>query len=198
MNRVRISGVILAAGPSRRFGVDPPKQLVLVDGEPLVRRIVRRAAEANLFEVIVVTGHAAVRVEKALQGLSVRTISNPRFREGQSTSVKAGLAAVDECAAAAMFVPVDQPRLSSSVMDALVDLYQQTAAPIVVPAYHGRRGAPVVIDRSLFSELAAIEGDSGGRQIFPLHEESIVELALGSDDSLQDLDTLADLEALGD
>jgi len=197
MNRVRVSGVILAAGPSRRFGEDPPKQLALFEGEPLVRRVVRQAVDSHLAEVIVVTGLAAARVERTLQDLGVRIASNPRFREGQSTSVKVGLAAVDERSAAAMFVPVDQPRLSTSIINALLDCYQQTAAPIVVPAYQGRRGAPTVIGRSLFGELSAIEGDSGGRQIFPLHEPSIVELALAREDALRDLDTFEDLERLG-
>ena len=198
MSRVRVSGVILAAGPSSRFGDDPPKQLVLVDGEPLVRRVVRQAVDSHLAEVIVVTGLAAARVETTLQDLGVRVVCNPRFREGQSTSVKVGLAAVDKSAAAVIFVPVDQPRLSAAVINALVDRYEQTEAPIVVPAFQGRRGAPAVIDRVLFGELAALEGDSGGRQIFPRHEQRIVELALDSDDPLRDVDTHEDLEALGD
>jgi molybdenum cofactor cytidylyltransferase len=197
MDRARVSGVILAAGPSRRFGDDPPKQLALVEGEPLVRRVVRRSVESDLAEVIVVTGMAAARVERALEDLGVRIVSNPRFREGQSSSVKVGLAAVDRRSAAAMFVPVDQPGLSTSIINTLLECYRQTASAIVVPTYQGRRGAPAVISRSLFGELAAIEGDSGGRQIFSRYEPHIFEFALASEDALRDLDTLEDLERLG-
>lgn len=198
MNQVRVSGVILAAGPSRRFGSKPPKQLALIDGEPLVRRVVRQANHSRLSEVIVVVGMAASRVEETIEDLGARIVRNPRFAEGQSISVRAGLAAVDDSAAAAVFVPADQPRLSAAVIDALIDRYQQTGAPIVVPTHEGRRGAPVLIDRALFGELAAIEGDAGGRQIFPAHEESIVEVALTSGEPLRDLDTPEDLQILGD
>lgn len=198
MSRVWVSGVILAAGPSRRFGDDPPKQLAVVDGEPAVRRIVRQAVESHLSEVVVVTGKAAMRVAKTLEDLGVRVVHNPLFREGQSSSVRVGLEAVDARAAAAMFVPADQPRLSVPVINALVDCYRETGAPIVVPTYAGRRGAPVLISRALFAELATIQGDAGGRQIFPRHEERIVELALSSDAPLRDVDTPDDLRTLDD
>lgn len=198
MNRIRVSGVVLAAGPSRRFGTDPPKQLAIVDGEPLVRRVVGEALDSDLTEVLVVTGLAAARVEMALEDLGVRVVGNPRFHDGQSTSVKAGLAAVEEHAAAAMFIPADLPRLSVTVINAIIDCYRQTGAPIVVPAFQGRRGAPALIDRALFDELDTIEGDSGGRQIFAAYEKSLVELPLASGSPLQDLDTPEDLRALDD
>ena len=198
MSRVRVSGVILAAGPSRRFGNDPPKQLAVIDDEPLVRRVVRQAVESDLAEIIVVTGLAAARVEKTVEDLGVRIVGNPRFHEGQSTSVKVGLAAVEDRAVAAMFIPADQPRLSATVINALIDCYKQTGAAVVVPTYRGRRGAPAVIDRALFGDLATIEGDAGGRQIFPAHEDSLVELPLETGSPLQDLDTPEDLRALDD
>lgn len=193
MKPLRVSGVVLAAGPSKRFGVDPPKQLALVDGEPMVCRVVRQALGSQLSEVIVVVGMAAARVEGALQGLEVQIARNPDYEDGQSTSVRVGLQAVVDSASAAMFIPGDQARLSTAVIDALIDLYRQTGAPIVVPVHGGERGAPVVIDRELFGELVTIEGDAGGRQIFPAHEESIAELSLSSSAPLDDVDFPGDL-----
>jgi molybdenum cofactor cytidylyltransferase len=90
-----VSGVVLAAGSSRRFGDQSIKQLVDIDGEPLVRRVVGRVLRSNLSEVIVVVGKAAGEVERACQDLEVRTVFNSRFEEGQSLSVRAGLAAID-------------------------------------------------------------------------------------------------------
>lgn len=190
---MRISGVVLAAGPSRRFGTDPPKQLALIEGEPMVRRVVRVAIASRLSEVIVVVGMAAARVEAAIEDLDARVVRNDHYEEGQSTSVKAGLAAVGAEAAAALFVPIDQPRLSTSVINALLYCHQQTGAAIVVPTYERKRGAPVLFGRSLFDDLATIDGDAGGRQIFPLHEGRLVELPLASGEPLRDLDSPEDL-----
>lgn len=197
MTRPAVSGIVLAAGASRRFGAQLPKQLVLVEGEPLVRRVVGRILGANLCEVIVVVGLAGEEVERACRGMKVRFVDNPRFAEGQSLSVKAGLAAVDPAAVAAMFVPVDQPDLTGGVVDALIDCYARTRGPIVVPTYRGERASPVLFDRALFSELAQIGGDEGGRQLFPAHEKEIVELPLASAAPLRDLDTLKDLRKMG-
>lgn len=185
--------MVLAAGPSRRFGDDPPKQLALIDGETLVHRLVRRAATSRLTEIVVVVGLAAHRVEGSLRDLSVTVARNRDYMQGQSTSVKAGLAAISPDAAAAMFIPVDQPALSAAVIDALVDCYQRSGGSIVVPTHGGQRGAPVLFDRTLFGELAVIEGDVGGRQIFVTHEQEIVELPLASPEPLRDLDTAEDL-----
>lgn len=189
-----VSGVVLAAGSSRRFGDQPTKQLVDIDGEPLVRRVVGRVLRSQLSEVIVVVGRAASEVESACQDLEVRTVFNPRFEEGQSLSVRAGLAAVDSRADAAMFIPVDQPDLTPQVLDALIDCYGRTRGPIVVPTYRGQRASPVLFDRSLFGELAGLVGDAGGRQLFPAHHGEIVEVPLTSAAPLRDLDTLQDLE----
>jgi molybdenum cofactor cytidylyltransferase len=189
-----VSGVVLAAGSSRRFGDRPTKQLVSIDGEPLVRRVVGRVLSSKLSEVIVVVGKAASEVESACQDLEVRTVFNSRFVEGLSLSVRTGLAAVDLRADAVMFIPVDQPDLTPRILDALIDAYGRTRASIVVPTYRGQRASPVLFDRSLFGELAGLEGDAGGRQLFSAHRGEIVEVPLNSAAPLRDLDTLEDLE----
>jgi molybdenum cofactor cytidylyltransferase len=188
-----VSGVLLAAGRSRRFGGPLPKQLARLDGEPLVRRAARTALAAVLGEVLVVTGHRAAEVEQALAGLAVTVVPNPAWAEGQSTSVRAGLARVAPAAGAAVFLPCDQPGLDASVLGRLVAAWRQTGAPAVVPAHRGRRGLPTLFDRSLFAELAGITGDTGGRQVLRRHPGAVVEVELGDGRPLLDVDTPEDL-----
>lgn len=191
-----ISGVVLAAGPSTRFGDRPPKQLLPVEGQPLVRLIAARALRSSLSEVLVVVGKAATEVKAACRDLEVVFVDNPQFAGGQSGSVRLGLAAVDSESAAAMFIPADQPGLTTAVIDSIADSYRHTGGRIVVPTCQGRRGAPVLFDRSLFGELSQIEGDAGGRQLFGLYESEIVEVPLTSSLPLEDLDTPDDLQEL--
>lgn len=191
-----VSGVLLAAGASQRFGVDLPKQLWRMEGEPLVTRIAGRAIGSRLAEVIVVVGHQAARVTAALAGQPVRIIENPDYKTGQASSVRVGLEAVDDAASGSLFMPVDQPHLETSLIDDLIELFEATGGPIVVPTFSGSRGAPVLFARSLFSELERLEGDAGGRQLFPLHADEIVELPLADEAPLLDLDTPEDLGRL--
>ena len=191
-----VAGVVLAAGPSQRFRSEIPKQVQPFAGEPLVRRISRRALASRLTEVVVVVGNRSDLVRKALGDLAVGVVENPGFAAGQSSSVRVGLAAIDPGAAAAMFLPVDQPFLTTEVIDRLVGVWEGTGGPIVVPVHQGRRGAPAVIGRSLFGELAGISGDEGGRQLFARHGGEIVEVSLSSPKPLLDIDSLEDLERL--
>ncbi|TNF84854.1 MAG: nucleotidyltransferase family protein [Acidobacteria bacterium] len=194
--KARVAGVVLAAGPSSRFTDDLPKQLLELEGETLVRRIARRALESNLIDVVVVVGYREREIKAALGVLPLQVVVNPDFEQGQSTSVRAGLAEVRPDATAVMFLPVDQPFLTRSLIDHLIAVHEKTGAQIVVPAYEDQRGAPVLFDSTLFPELAHLTGDSGGRQLFPRHQEKIVEVQLTSREPLLDIDTPEDWERL--
>jgi len=189
-SRAQVTGVVLAAGQSKRFGQDHPKQLYEVEGEALVRRIARVALASNLSHVIVVTGHCADQVAAALVGLEVEVVENLDFAKGQSTSVKTGLSHVAPHAEAALFVPCDLLNLEFETLNRLLDAYRATGGPIVVPTVDGNRFAPVLFDRTLFDEIKGTTGDRGARQLFPRHEAEIVEVEFGSTNPFQDLDRL--------
>lgn len=187
MTKPTYHGVVLAAGGSSRFAGPVAKQLVEIGGEPAVRRAVRRALESRLERVVVVTGHVAEEVRRAVDGLAVERIHNPQWSEGQSGSVRAGLAAVAGEAVAVVFIPCDQPFLTCGLIDQLVARHAAGDAAIVVPTWRGRRGAPVLIDGSLFAELETIKGDAGARQLFARH--AVVELETDDQAALLDFDS---------
>lgn len=192
----RVWGVLLAAGRSRRFGGGLPKQLLPFEGEPLVRRAARTALASGLDGVLAVVGHAAREVEEALDGLEVRTVLNPDHAKGLASSVRAGLAAVPGEAAGALFLTADQPLLSAEIVDRLLAAFRETGGPIVLPSAEGRRGSPVLFHRSLFGELAAVQGDAGGRQVVSRHPEAVVEVPLESATPLEDVDSPEDYRRL--
>src|SRR3954462_444954 len=112
----RVAAIVLAAGRSTRMG-GPNKLLAEIGGKPLVRMAAEQALASRARPVIVVTGHQRDKVEAALQGLDVRTVHNPNFAEGLSTSVKAGLAAVPEHADGAIVCLGDMPQVGAVLID---------------------------------------------------------------------------------
>ena len=92
-DKQNIAAVILAAGRSTRMG-GPNKLLAEIGGKSLVRIVAEQALASRASSVIVVTGHQAADVEKALRGLKVDLVYNPDFVDGLASSVKAGIAAV--------------------------------------------------------------------------------------------------------
>ncbi len=168
----KVAGVVLAAGGSDRFG--QPKQLLDWHGQPFVRVVAQTALAAGLQPVVVVSGRDHEQVEAALEGLDVSIVHNPAWADGQSTSVRAGLAAVPPQAGAAIFLMVDQPHIPAELVQSVCELHASTLAPVVAPMVDGRRGNPVLFDRQTFADLAQVSGDSGGRQIFSKYRVTLL------------------------
>lgn len=183
----QVTGIVLAAGRSTRFGGRLPKQLHRIDGQTLAYRTARTALASKLRQIVVVTGHRSAAVGAALAGLAVEVVDNPHFADGQSTSVRAGLSRVEPEAEAAIFIPCDLPNLDTWTIDRLIASYSESCGPIVVPVFEGRRKAPVLFGRNLFAEIEGITGDEGARQLFTSHEDDIHEVEFDSVEPFEDL-----------
>jgi molybdenum cofactor cytidylyltransferase len=188
-----IAGIVLAAGRSSRLG--RPKQLLPLEGEPLLRFTLERILTTRLDVVYVVLGHYADEITPAIEDLPVRIVHNPRAAEGQSTSVLAGLvAASDMDPEAVMMLLGDQPLVDPGVVNALVERWQATHAPIVAPRYSGGPGRnPILFDRAVLPELMTLTGDVGARDIVRAHltrgNVTLVDVAVPAP---RDVDTEAD------
>jgi molybdenum cofactor cytidylyltransferase len=183
---------MLAAGGSSRMG--QTKQLLPIRGQPMVRRVTEAVCAAGLDQVVVVVGAQAETVCEALADLPVEFVVNAAWAEGMSTSLREGLRALRPEIGAALVVLADQPDLSPQLIRALVDRYKVTAAPIVAPFYQGQRGNPVLFHRALFSELQAVQGDRGGRQVVARYQEQVERVVVGDDAVTADVDTRQDYE----
>jgi len=190
----RVAGVILAAGSSSRIG--EVKQLLGFRQTTLLGQVVENADGCLLNEVILVLGHRADEIQKALRFEGVRVVINEEHVQGQSTSLRAGLSNVSEDTDAVMFILGDQPLVGPEVMNALIDGYCRTKASIVLPTHRGRRGNPVIIDRMLFPRVDSLTGDVGARVLFEECAEAIAEIEVEDDSIHFDLDTWEDYEEL--
>lgn len=195
-----ILGVVLAAGMSRRFP-DRAKLDVEYRGRALLRRACDAARNSSLDAVVVILGADAAVLQRHCDAARVPTLLNPRFAEGQSTSVHLGIAAAPEGAVATLFLAADQPLIEATDIDRI--LVASRASDKVVravarSAIHGPRvvGTPVVFPRRLFSNLRELRGDQGGRQVLDtLCSSDILEVPLAPE-VLLDIDSPEDLARL--
>jgi molybdenum cofactor cytidylyltransferase len=187
-----VAGVILAAGAASRMG--QPKLLLPWKGEALIRHSARAALDAGLQPVVVVTGAGAEALTAALAGLAVQTVHNPDWAAGQSTSVRAGIAALPAATPAVLFLLGDQPFLSVELIRRMVETYRQTRPAILAPFVNGKRSNPVLFDRAVFDEMRQLQGDVGARSLFAQHPPAA--LPWPDERLLLDVDTPEDYRRL--
>ena len=191
----QVAAIILAAGRSTRMG-GPNKLLAELGGKPLVRLVTEQALASKAKGVIVVTGHQAELVEKALQGLDVKFVRNPDFAEGLASSVKAGVAAVRDEADGAVICLGDMPMISAQLIDHLIEAFAPDRGNLIaVPVSDGRRGNPVLWSRRFFNELMTLDGDIGARHLIAKHTEAVAEVPVEGFGAFLDIDTPQALEA---
>ncbi|HWX82684.1 MAG TPA: molybdopterin-binding/glycosyltransferase family 2 protein [Xanthobacteraceae bacterium] len=190
-----VAAVILAAGRSTRMG-GPNKLLAELNGNKLVRIATEQALASKASEVVVVTGHQAELVEKALAGLKVKFVRNPDFAGGLASSVKAGIAAVPDNADGAVICLGDMPLIDAHLIDRLIEAFAPDRGNlIVVPVADGRRGNPVLWSRRFFKELMTLDGDIGARHLIAKHAEAVAEVPIEGQSAFLDIDTPQALEA---
>jgi molybdenum cofactor cytidylyltransferase len=184
-----IAGVILAAGRSTRMG-GPNKLLAELGGKPLVRIVTEQVLASKVSEAIVVTGHQAAQVEKALAGLKVKFVRNPDFATGLASSVKTGIAAVSATADAAVVCLGDMPLIDARLIDRLIGAFAPDRGNLIaVPVSDNRRGNPVLWSRRFFDELMTLDGDVGARHLIARHNEAVAEVPVEGRGAFLDIDT---------
>ena len=136
----------------------------------------------------------APAIEQALAGLAIDIVYNEDWEEGMSTSLRAGLGALQADVEATMVILADQPNLTPELLQMLAGRYRIGRAPIVVPLYEGQRGNPVLFARTLFPELLAVEGDKGGRMLITTYRDQVDFVQVTDPAVIVDVDTRADYE----
>jgi len=190
-----IAALILAAGRGTRFG-ESPKLLADLRGKPVVRWVAQAAIASVARPVVVVTGHKAPEVERALSDLPIQLARNPDYAEGLSTSLKAGFRGLPPGAEAAVVLLGDMPLVTTAIIDRLAQAWHERGKPsALVPVTAGRRSNPVVLARTLESEVLALEGDAGAGLLLRRRAD-VVELALEDAALLADVDTAGALASL--
>ncbi|MCW2680531.1 MAG: hypothetical protein JWM62_1932 [Frankiales bacterium] len=187
---MRTAGLLLAAGAGSRMG--GPKALLELDGEALVQRGIRLLHDGGCAPVVVVVGAAADQVRLLCAGAQV--VEAPDWATGMAASLRAGLAALD--ADACVVALVDQPLVTAAAVERLRAAHG-AGARAAVASYGGRARNPVLLDRSVWADVAAAAtGDEGARTWLRTHPDLAVEVDCTDTGSPDDLDTPQDLEEL--
>ena len=177
----------------------------------LIEHQVDILASAGVSYTVVVLGHESERLERMFKGRSgLAYVHNPDYRQGKTTSVKAGVRVLqtaenidlDSGGDSVLILNVDQPR-SSDTIRRVIELHTSRGEDrpdgkrhlITVPTYRGKGGHPIVLSASLMDELMDVSEETRGiKAVVRRHEDQVLRVELGSPEVLLDLNTPEDYQ----
>lgn len=181
------TAILLAAGYSSRMGII--KALLPWDGMPLIEYQIQQLAETSIHTVVVVLGHAAEEIKKSIKKYPVQIVINPDYASGKTSSIKAGIKAVNKNQSSFLIVSVDTP-IKSQIIEKMLPLMSQTNSKIVIPVYSGKRGHPILMDGSLQKDILSISEEKMGlKELLRKYQSSTSELKVDSEHVLYNLNT---------
>lgn len=194
--RLRIGAVLLAAGEGRRMG-GVAKSLIRLQGVPLIKRQLIALSGAGVDEVVVVTGHAREAIEAQVQSFPVSLAYNPAYTEGQQSSVRVGLAALNGSFDAVFIVLADQPLIAAGDLTELIAAFKKRpSGNVLVPVVNGQRGNPILLDDVARARILASDTNLACRHLIENQPELVHVHETANIRFITDLDTVEDVQQL--
>lgn len=184
-----LHAIVLAAGASSRFG--SPKQLVRVDGRPLLHAAVSRAVEVAGHAVSVVLGAHAADLAPLLRHTAASIVINRDWSEGMASSIRAGVSRLPGSCGGVMLVLADQAAVTAEDLRRLATSWRRQPDYIIAAQYGATLGAPAIFPASYFRDLTELRGDRGAQALFKRNPDRVIRVPM--DSASIDIDTPEDL-----
>ena len=192
---VKIGGIMLAAGGSRRLG--QPKQFLEFEGKTLLRRGAEAMAASVCRPVVAVIGAENEKSEAEISDLPITTRFNREWQLGMSSSIKLGLAElllIESDIDAVVITLCDQPFVNTEIINQLAATFKATRKHMIAAEYDGVAGVPAIFSKEMFDALSKLEGDKGARDLLRDPNASIETIEIK--EAAVDIDTRDDLGRL--
>ena len=185
---MKLGCLLTAAGSGSRFGED--KLQLPVAGQPMGVHALEVLSKAPFDLRVLVTSEDKEYLIDAAKKQGYAIVINPAPERGMSSSVRLGTEHIDRSGAydGILYAVADQPHLTAATVERLIKAFVNAPDCIWAPEANGKRGNPVIFPATLFSELLAVTGDRGGRQVIAAHPELLRTVAAAPEE-LKDIDT---------
>lgn len=187
----RVTGLVLAAGGSRRLGA--PKQLLPYLGGTLLGHVLSVARSCPFDQLVVALGGYREEVAATVDLRGADLAVNEAFGEGCSSSIAAALSVVDPACDVLVLLLGDQPGVTPETVRAL--LAGRGDAPLAACRYDDGRGHPLAFGHGVFGDLAALHGDKGVWKLLDRRSADVADVPVPGLIP-RDVDTRADHAAL--
>lgn len=186
----KLPAIVAAAGLSVRMGTSKP--LLEVGGRSFLAHVLGALQEGGALPILVVVRELDSPESEEAKAQGGIPVLNPDPAPGPISSLQAGIRALPEGTRGTLFCPSDHPLFAAETVQALIGAFLAGEAPLVAPAFNGKRGHPVIFGRELFPELLCQELPEGARTVVGRYLEHRLLVPVQDPGILADIDTLDD------
>ena len=167
-----------------------PKAMLDAGGRTFIERVVETHRAGGCSRVLVALPTLDGPVAAKALEVGAQVVMNPSPEEGPIGSLRAALRILDDSVDGISFCPVDHPLIHGDTVRILIDMFQQSQAPLVVPTFNGKRGHPVLFGRVLFEELLHDALPEGARTVVHRHLDDTASVRVDDEGSVIDIDDM--------
>jgi len=182
-----IWAIILAAGESTRM--KKQKLLLPFNAKTIIETVVENAVASVENRVMVVLGSHKEEITERIINYPVSFCFNEHYPSGMLSSAICGFRALPESAQAALIFLGDQPQIPQKVTRMVAEAWKKTGKGIIMPAYQGKRGHPVLIETRFIREIEELDPGRGLRQLAEKYPDEVLEVSCAVPEILRDIDT---------
>lgn len=186
-----VTGILLAAGQSRRFGRNKLLQ-PLSDQVPMVVQAARKL-KAVLPESVAVVGPDDPRTVELLDAEGLQIVINPQSETGMGRSLACAVRASHD-APGWLITLGDMPWIDKQTIRAIATALQQPR-DIIAPLYGDCRGHPVGFGSAYVRDLLALNGDHGAHVILNANQQQLTLVPVNDPGVLRDVDYPEDISS---
>ena len=154
-----------------------PKALLPYQGRPFLEHLLELTQHPKIGVRRVVLGTHAESIAKTVALDAREIVINKEWEKGQLSSIHAALKSLPPGTDGMLLCLIDHPLISSALVDALIEQFYATGAPVVLPVFEGRRGHPVIFSAAVYGELLGAPLELGARRVVGAHAKDIGEYA---------------------
>lgn len=187
--------MILAAGASTRMG--EAKQLLKINNKSLIISILELVDKIPFDQKVLVLGANVELIQAEIQSFDIPIVINSHWSSGMASSIRCGLnhlLSQNADLEAVMIILIDQPLLKISLLNEMLEKFENQAVDLVACTYNQILGVPAIFSKKFFPELLALEGEAGARKVIQKYASQA--LSLPFPEGALDLDTPEDYQKI--
>jgi molybdenum cofactor cytidylyltransferase len=169
-----------------------PKMLLEFNGMTMIENVIEHVAGSDTDGILVVLGAGSEDLIKLVGKYDVRYCYNENYRDGMLSSVQCGFRNLPSDIEAVLVFQGDQPFIVPSVINSVINEFRSSGRGLVIPAFRGKRGHPLLLDSKYRAQIAMLDPAEGLRSIIYINSADVLEVETNEPGILRDFDTYDD------